>query len=252
MAAASYYQLDSFNPSDPQAPSTLYMGNTRPKPPSNAASMISRPGYHRLGTSDNHPLHPINPPSKPLTQSTIAPALEPLRPTPTPNARLRQRKYQQWKRYLRILSIITQVITAILSGIILAIMLYTLITYQRIKPTMRDGRNAWPKDAKVWPTYMCLAGAGLTVVLSIATLISYCLCFENARRSWKLTIVKYVIHIVAWVTISVLYRYEKSLHGRNNDLWGWSCSQVKTHVQEQFRGVVDFAPLCSSQVRRSF
>lgn len=95
---------------------------------------------------------------------------------------------------------------------------------------------------------MLLGGAGLTLLLSAVTLFSYCFCFDKARGSWKLTLVKYVIHILAWIIISALYRYENGLHGVNNDLWGWSCSQEAAVIQPEFNGVVNFQSLCSVQV----
>ena len=94
---------------------------------------------------------------------------------------------------------------------------------------------------------MLLGGAGLTLLLSAITLFSYCFCFDKARGSWKLTLVKYAIHILVWIIISTLYRYEKSLHEVNNDLWGWSCSQEAAVIQAEFNGVVDFQSLCSVQ-----
>ena len=95
---------------------------------------------------------------------------------------------------------------------------------------------------------MLTAGAAVTFLLSVATLVAYCLNFDRAQKSWKLTVVKYVIHIVVWIVISTLYRYEKGLDGKNNDLWGWACSQETTAIQQEFRGVVEFTPLCNAQV----
>ena len=48
------------------------------------------------------------------------------------------------------------------------------------------------------------------------------------------------MQIVAWILVSVVYRYEKSLHGNDNDLWGWSCSTKAKAILETFNGVVDF------------
>ena len=59
---------------------------------------------------------------------------------------------------------------------------------------------------------------------------------------------KYAVHILAWAIVSFLYRYEKSLHGVDNDLWGWACNQERTAIQQEFRGVVEFTPLCNAQV----
>ncbi len=66
--------------------------------------------------------------------------------------------------------------------------------------------------------------------------------------SWKVTVARYVIHIVGWIIVSVIYRYEKSLHGNENDLWGWTCSTKADDIQAAFHGVVSFDALCRVQV----
>ena len=301
MAAAEYFQLNSFPNSDPSAGSDLYSGQgynnhpVQPSEPSRPALHIvhsngnsynsnehqmrptepSRPDLytaHSNGNSyntppqhsisDTHsnappqspsnswnvrPPHPIDPPTKPLVQSSHDAVPQPLK-IQTPNSRLRQRKYQTLKRYLRVGKIITKVITVLFSTIMFAIMVFITIKYQNTKGDFRGGRTAWPKNPKLWPTFMLLAGAGLTLLLSFITILSYCCAFTKARRSWKLTVVKYVIHIGAWLVISTLYRYEKSLHDVNNDLWGWSCSTEATALQSEFNGVVNFSSLCNVQV----
>lgn len=300
MAAAEYYQLNSFPNSDPTIGSDLYSGqgyNNHPVQPSepsrpdlntvhsngnsynsnehhmpstepsrpdlytahsncnsynlppqhSMSDMHSSPPPHSSSSGWNaRPPHPIEPPTKPLVQSYDA-VPQPLK-IQTPNSRLRQRKYQTLKRYLRIGKIITKVITVLFSTIMFAIMIFVVIKYQSTKDDFRGGRTAWPKSPKLWPTFMLLVGAGLTLLLSFITILSYCCAFNKARRSWKLTMVKYVIHIGAWLVISALYRYEKSLNGVNSDLWGWSCSTEATALQSEFNGVVNFSSLCSVQV----
>ena len=241
MAAASYYQLDPIKPQIADLQPISSTANAQSNSPPRTANLNSRPGYHRLPTAEHDHPYPTEPPSKPLVQSTIIsnPSSE--------FSRLRQRKYQKWKRYLRILKLVTKVLTTIFAAVILALMLYVLITYYRIKPIMRSDRNAWPADAKVWPTYMFLAGALLTFILTVSSLLPY--CWKKAEQSWKLIVLRYVIHIVAWIALSAVYRYEKGTNGKNNDFWGWSCAQVKGEVGEEFEGVVDFSTLCKGQSR---
>lgn len=302
MAAASYYQLDSFPNSDPTAASDLYTGHdynahpvhpfeaskpdlhtvhsdgnsynsnehhmppTEPSKPdlytahSNSNSYNSPP-QHAMSEMHSHlppqpaynswdarPPHPIDPPTKPLVHSShvVAPQLLKIQ---TPNSRLRQRKYQKLKRYLRIGQIATKVISFLFSTVMFAIMVFIVVKYQTTKDVFRDGRTAWPHSPKLWPTFMLLVGAGFTLLLTLITLLSYCCAFNKARRSWKLTVVKYVIHIGAWLVISTLYRYEKDMNGDDNDLWGWSCSTKAAALQSTFNGVVNFSSLCSVQVR---
>jgi hypothetical protein len=165
------------------------------------------------------------------------------------SGRPRPRKFQRYKRYLRICKIASKAITVTFSAIMFACMVFMTVKYQTTKDEIRNGRTAWPTHPKLWPTFLLLAGAGLTLLLSAVTAISYCLCFDESRRSWKLTVVKYLIHILTWIIISTLYRYEKGLHGIDNDLWGWSCSQKAAVIQSEFNGVVNFESLCSIQVR---
>ncbi len=229
MAASTYYQLDRYPPSDPNALSDLYSGSDYNNQPVESSEPSLRPTYTANTYNDPPPLHPIVPPSRPLVHYINT--SQPLKPSNTPNSRLRQRRYQNWKRALRILQILTKVLTIIFSTIMFGLMVFMVIKYNTTKGIIRDARNAWPKNAKLWPTFMLLAGSGLTLLLSLFTLLSYCIKFSAARRSWKLTVMKYTIHILSWVIISTLYRYEKSLHGVNNDLWGWSCADEANAIQ---------------------
>jgi len=250
MAASSYYQLDPMPASDFSAPPNLYSGKDYDTPHSNAHEMGPKPvddAAHSDAYHSQH-RHPIEFPSKPLVQETSTQLPRPLILSSTPNNRLHQRKYQRWRRYLRVCKILTKIITTIFASIMFGIMIFIIIRYQTTKSTLRNGRNPWPREPKLWPTFMLLAGAGVTLLLSIATLLAYLFCYDMVRRSWKLTIVKYAIHILTWIIISTLYRYEKSLHGNDNDLWGWACSQERTAIQQEFRGVVSFTPLCDAQV----
>ncbi|MCJ1275447.1 hypothetical protein MMC21_003250, partial [Puttea exsequens] len=242
MAASSYYQLDNFNASNP--PSQPYSGQGYDTPQ-------SQPGLQSTQTDSNNtnayaPPHPVESPTKPLVYNQAAPPSQPLKPS-NPNNRLRMQKFQKWKRWLRIGKTVTQALSIIFSTIMFALMVFITAKYQSTKDNLRDGRNAWPKHPKLWPTFMLLAASGITLMLSFATLLAYCCFYDKARRSWKLTVVKYVIHIGAWFVVSFLYRYEKSLHNVDNDLWGWTCSKEADALQQAFDGVVDFSGLCSTQ-----
>lgn len=161
--------------------------------------------------------------------------------------RLKQRKVEQWKRYARLLEVLSQIVTSFFSLAMFGIMVFVLIKYETTKNTIRDGRGPWPKHTKLWPCIMLLAGAGFTLILSVFVLFAYCCCFKMTQRSWKFIVAKYALHIVSWATISFLYRYEKSLHGNNNDLWGWACAKEATALQPAFDAVLDFDSLCGVQ-----
>lgn len=241
MAASSYYKLENI-PAATQEPQP-YTGYGYYDAPS------SRPGLYQVPTNSHNdpPPHPIEPSSNPFMTTTHG-SISPPANISTPSNRLRLQKYQKLKRYLQFGKTVTKVISLLFSTVMFAIMVFMTVKYQTTKGTIRDGRNAWPKHAKLWPTFMLLVASGITLLLSFVTLLMYCCCFKTARRSWKLTVVKYVIHILGWIIVSALYRYEKNLHGDNNDLWGWTCSQEVDALQPVFNGVVKFNSLCNAQV----
>ena len=90
---------------------------------------------------DPRPLHPIDPPKKPLIYSSHNAVPEPLA-MQTPSSRLSQRRYQNLQRYLRIGKTISNVITMIFSTIVLGITLYFFITFELTKDDFRGGRTA--------------------------------------------------------------------------------------------------------------
>lgn len=231
---SNYQHMPSSGPSRPDLYTAHSDGNSYNSPPQHSMGDMhsSRPPQLSSNSWNARPPHPIDPPTEPLVHSSHIAVPQPLK-IQTPNSRLRQRKYQALKRYLRIGKIITKVITILFSTIMFAIMVFVVIKYQTTKGEIRGGRTAWPQQPKLWPTFMLLIGAVITLLLSSITLLSYCCAFDKARRSWKLTVLKYVIHIGAWLVISALYRYEKSANGVNNDLWGWSCSTEVSPREER-------------------
>lgn len=176
---------------------------------------------------------------------------EPLRSTDKPSHfnRLTQRKLEKLKRYTRVLQQVSKILTTLFSVIMFGFMMYMSIKFQLTKGTFRGDRTAWPKQPKLWPTIMLLIASGLNLISTLIMLFAYCCCYAKTQTSWKLTVVRYAIQVIAWVIVSFLYRYEKGLHGDNNDLWGWSCAEEATALQTQFNGVVDFKFMCKTQVQ---
>ena len=244
MTTKSYHRLDSYPSSDQAQPPGMYSGDgyhATPLRPKLQWTTSSSSGYNAL------PPRPLSPTMKPNTQLLDKPNVQ-LSDKLTPNDRLRQRKYQKLKRCLRFGKAAMQAISTLLSAVMFATMVFMCVKFYNTQDKLRGGRTAWPKHPKLWPTFMLLVGAGVTLILSITTLISYCCFLNKAKGNWKLTVLKYVIHLGAWATITVLYRYEKGLHGKNNDLWGWTCSDEVAALQAQFDGVVGFDSLCNIQV----
>lgn len=194
-----------------------------------------------------------NIPSRPdddVVNSQLHSSQEPLRPSNKPSNfnRLKQKKYEKFKRYLRVVQLLSKVLTTLFSSVMFGITAYVSITVQTTKGTIREGRGPWPKDTKMWPTIMLLIASAFTLITTIVLLFAYCCCYKRTQTSWKFTVAKYAVQIITWIVVSFLYRYEKGLNGHNNDIWGWSCAKEADAIQAQFHGVVNFDALCKTQV----
>lgn len=217
MASNSYYYSDAHSP----------------PPPAITTEMFSiRPAQHRYSNlpsqaTENFGNAQLSPPMKEQGHFD----------------RLKRRRIEKLKRYARILTVFSQLISSLLTLAMFGIMVFMIIKFDR------DGQGPWPKHTKLWPTLMLLAGSALTFILSVFILFAYCCCFKMTQQSWKFTLAKYALHIVSWAIISFLYRYEKGLNGKNNDLWGWACAKQAAAIQPAFNAVVDFKGLCDTQVR---
>ena len=247
MASNSYYNLNTYPSPQPAAPPGMYSGQGYNDPPSKPALQSKMTS---VVTNNEVPPRPLSPPVKPTAQLLSKPGYQAQQDS-TLSDPSRQRKSSKWRRVLRVWKVATQCISTLLSAFMFIAMVYTTIKYQTTENTVRGGRTPWPKDSKLWPTFMLLAASGVTLILSTVTILSYCCCYARATASWKLTAVKYVIHLGVWLVVSALYRYEKGTNGKNNDLWGWSCSDVTDALQPQFNGVVGFSGLCTLQGNQS-
>jgi uncharacterized membrane protein len=120
------------------------------------------------------------------------------------------------------------------------------------KDTFIDGRTAWAKNTKLWPTIMLFSVAAVTVIFNIVILIAYLRSVKAANRVSTVSSIFGVLvfgcHVVVWISAAALYRYGKDTNGVHNDLWGWSCSEGADKIQDTFRNVVNFSRLCDSSV----
>lgn len=229
MASDSYYHP---HPDPPHPVVTAEMFSMRPK----------NNGYAHV---------PSRPMEDAIESEVHVSAQEPLRSTKRGRAefsRLKQQKYEKLKRLVRIVKLLSRIVSSLFSLIMFGMMVFTVVKFLTTKDTVRGGRTPWPEDPKLWPTIMLLAGSAFTLITSTIILFSYCCCYARTQRSWKITLAQYAVHIISWAIISFLYRYERGLNGRNNDLWGWTCAKKAKEIQEQFNGVIDFAALCKTQV----
>ena len=232
-----------------------------------AASYYHGGGQLDPGSQDSTELSSLPSPdpsySRPLPQPAAS-QYEPLstveaRPDPQKASgskfldRIPRKRFESLKRYFSIVQTTAQVVSTLLTGIMFGIMVFVNIKFYTTRGTVKEGRNPWPKGGtKVWPSFVLLVAAGVTLGISTVILLSYCCKFRRLQQSVKLTFGLYAVHIAVWIVISVIYRYEKSLHGNNDDLWGWSCSTQAANIQKLFDGVVDFRGLCRAQVGLCF
>lgn len=172
--------------------------------------------------------------------------------TPPPRHTVSASRIPKFKKYIRlfiILRFISHGLSSILNAVMFGLMIFTYETFTRTKNTIVEAKNAWPTDAKTWPTIMLLLIAAVTLLASVANLIANCVCMRR-QGNWKLIVLGYVIHIGSWLIVTFLYRYEKGLHGNNNDLWSWSCGDSAKELQNDFHSNIDFNLLCKVQVSR--
>jgi len=120
-------------------------------------------------------------------------------------------------------------------------------------PTGQITRTAWALKTKAWPTYMYFSIALTSFVLNLSALIGYLRSVKTANLTSTISTVFssliLVANIVVWCVAAAIYRYEKSVteNGKNNDLWGWTCSGAARAIQKAFEKEVPFDKYCNVQ-----
>jgi hypothetical protein len=175
-------------------------------------------------------------------------AYEPLHPSTHSPERLENRKLEKLKRIGRLISSLSELLSTLFSLAMFVLMVYVMVEFLTTKDTFREGRTPWAKNSKVWPAIMLLAASAVTLITSAVILCAYCCCFKRARASWKITLAIHAVQTVSWIVVAVIYRYQRGLNGKNNDLWAWACAEKDSPIQDQFDGVINFKSLCTSQV----
>ncbi|KAF2197481.1 hypothetical protein GQ43DRAFT_380910, partial [Delitschia confertaspora ATCC 74209] len=165
------------------------------------------------------------------------------------------------KTNIRRLRIISRVISFLISTsafVPIALTLHKFLSTCNVSRTLTnsDGktvnRTAWANGSKAWPTYFYFTIALIGVVLQFSILLSY-LC--SVARANKAAIISDVFSwavmirdLAVWAVATAIYRREKGLHGKNKDLWGWTCSSAARDIQEVFAKEVDFNSYCNIQI----
>ncbi|KAI9771445.1 MAG: hypothetical protein M1840_002065 [Geoglossum simile] len=156
------------------------------------------------------------------------------------------------KRRIRVLRIVSRTSTAIFSIAVMVMMAMTLEKFMTTRDTYINGRTAWAKNTKLWPTIMLFSVALTTLVINLVILIAYLRSVKAANRvsvlSTAFGLLVFGGHVVVWVATAVLYRYGKDTNGVSNDLWGWACSKGADKIQENFKTVVNFQAVCNRSV----
>ena len=122
------------------------------------------------------------------------------------------------KRRVRLLRLISRILSVIISGATVAPLAYTLIkffqTRNQIITVDGEQRTAWASGTQAWYSYLYFGISSVTFILNSAILISY--CFGGVKRANKASTyssvwsgVIMVFHIVIWVISVAIYRYGK-------------------------------------------
>ena len=113
-------------------------------------------------------------------------------------------------------------------------------------------RNAWALETSTWPTYMYFGVASGSLVLNSITLAFYLRGVTHANRAnavaTAFTWAVILSNVIVWAVSTAFYKYGKDLHGKPNDLWGWSCSAAAQEIQDIFVKEVNFSRYCTVQV----
>ena len=156
-------------------------------------------------------------------------------------------RYASYRRYLKIVVFVSNLFSAALSGAMLLVMVYMVVSYYQTKDktAYSEKKHAqvtpWAKDTKLWPTYMLLASSALTFLGALFALLKFCIS-RKSRAVFK--IIFYFIHIAVWVVVTVMFRVGRT----GDDLWGWSCQMVGGERAELFKEILNFDALCKAQV----
>ncbi|KAH0844077.1 hypothetical protein AYO21_02167 [Fonsecaea monophora] len=161
-----------------------------------------------------------------------------------PRREFLQRQYHRFRKWTRIASATTNVISALLSIIMESIMIYTLYKFYATKNLFVTGRpwGPWAMGTILWPTIML---AVASIITSISALVVLCVIWCKAKhKAAYFSLLYALVHIIAWLVVSVVYRVEKT----EKDLWGWSCTDKAKAIQQQLGSkTLDFASLCKLQ-----
>lgn len=199
----------------------------------------SAPLYHQQGA-------PVPNYQQPTAYDPKAPiyATKPVQYSPS-ISKARQ-LFTKFRRYLKIVAFISNLISAGLSFLMLGQMGYMTVMYLGTKDKSRpDGKGGvlqpWDADTKTWPTYMLLTASTVTC---FGSLIQVLRCCCSSRTKTMFSVLYYLVHFGIWAGIAVAYRLGKT----GKDLWGWSCDMEGGPRAKLFQDVLNYEQMCNIQV----
>lgn len=147
------------------------------------------------------------------------------------------------------LNFVVRLLSSLMSSYCLGSMLYALISYYTTKnKTLSNGQDPWAANTVLWPTYLVLATAAVTLFMNIITMCMYLKSSAAADRSDGISgyigIALTGANAVVWAVNMGLFKMANT----GNDLWGWSCSPAADALKKEVKGILNFDSLCMVQV----
>ncbi|MCJ1430813.1 hypothetical protein MMC27_000163 [Xylographa pallens] len=152
------------------------------------------------------------------------------------------------KRRVRVLRFVSRLISTALSAYMVGSMAFALSQYFTTRDrTLSGGGHPWAPNTVLWPTYMVLAIATVTMMMNLITLCFYCCGVDAANKSNRimgyLGYIVVAVHAVVWAVTTGLFK----MASVGNDLWGFSCGSEADAIQSQVQSFLNFNDLCMVQ-----
>jgi hypothetical protein len=143
-----------------------------------------------------------------------------------------------------------------LSVVVLSLMIDNLVVFYNTANAVIQGVRLWPMSAKLWPTYVTLGIAALSMILATATLIAYFWGTKAANR-WSLArtglaIIVLGFNVIIWAIAAYSLKSTSKFDGvGSRSLWSASCTATPQQ-HEIFGHTVDLPRFCLMQVCNLF
>jgi len=173
--------------------------------------------------------------------------LPPSNPSNQPEEKEEEEEDPVTARRLRIIRLVQNALTALVSIAIAVLQARALVSYQQTK----DVPGAWPTHANLMPTILLMVVAILAGVLDLCLSLAYLFpayatIFLNLATKAQnvVTCAKAVSYLITAIVCRSGFDYGQA-SGQKNDLWGWTC----TSAAQEFDPVTGASANCVGQVR---